>query len=228
MMTIWSAALLFANSPAMAEWEWFPKNNNKDGISILQFKSKSGLFDESPINKPKSSLEEFQEQLIRSAANKAKAEFNQGEAAYQQKDYVNAFQIFSKLANEYHEYSAYAQNYLGYMYLNSQGVAQDYNQAMTWFQKAANKGNPSAQNNLGWMYLNSKGVAQDYNQAMTWLQKAANQGNPNAQNSLGWMYFYGKGVPQDYHQSRFWYQKAANQGHTNSKTVLQQLDKMGK
>ena len=61
------------------------------------------------------------------------------------------------------------------MYANGQGVAQDYKQALAWFQKAANQGDAKAQNNLGFMYQNGFGVAQNYQQAKAWYQKVLAQ-----------------------------------------------------
>jgi uncharacterized protein len=48
-------------------------------------------------------------------------------------------------------------------------VAQDYNEAVKWYRKAAEQGNAPAQSNLGFMYENGHGVAQDFVQALMWL-----------------------------------------------------------
>ena len=61
------------------------------------------------------------------------------------------------------------------MYYYGQGVAQNYQQALAWYQKAANQGFADAQNNLGVMYANGKGVAKDYQQAKAWWQKVLAQ-----------------------------------------------------
>ena len=55
-----------------------------------------------------------------------------------------------------------AQNNLGVMYKDGQGVAQDYAEAVRWFKEAAEQGNVLAQSNLEWMYQSGSGVAQDY------------------------------------------------------------------
>jgi TPR repeat protein len=41
-----------------------------------------------------------------------------------------------------------AQSFLGLMYSEGLGVAQDYKQAVYWYQKAADQGYAEAQNNL--------------------------------------------------------------------------------
>jgi len=71
--------------------------------------------------------------------NDAKA--NAVMAAYIQGDYQSALREFRPLAEEE---NAVAQNNLGGMYYNGQGVAQDYVQAHMWFSLAAAQGNESA------------------------------------------------------------------------------------
>lgn len=61
------------------------------------------------------------------------------------------------------------------MYAKGQGVAQNYQQAASWYRKAAEQGDATAQRLLGFLYEEGQGVAQDYSQAMTWYRKAAEQ-----------------------------------------------------
>ena len=44
------------------------------------------------------------------------------------------------------------------MYVNGQGVQQDYVEAVKWFRRAADQGNAGAQLNLGFSIHNGKGV----------------------------------------------------------------------
>ena len=67
---------------------------------------------------------------------------------------------------------AIAQSNLGVMYANGEGVTQDYEKAVEWYQKAAQQGFANAQYNLGVMYEHSKGVTQDYEKAVEWYQKS--------------------------------------------------------
>ncbi len=90
---------------------------------------------------------------------------------------------------------------------------EDYAQAVTWYQKAANAGDAVAQNNLGSMYQNGLGVQKDLEKARALYAKAAAQGFPMAENSLGLMYDLGLGgLPQDRAVADAWYLKAADQG----------------
>ena len=56
------------------------------------------------------------------------------DAAYRRGDFANALRISRPLASL--EYAA-AQNNLGFMYANGQGVAQDYAEALKWYRLAA-------------------------------------------------------------------------------------------
>ena len=79
----------------------------------------------------------------------------------------------------------------------TEGVAQDYREAVAWYRKATDQGNVDAQFNLGVMYANGRGVAQNNKEAVVWYRKAAEQGYASAQNNLGWMYQTGQGVKRD-------------------------------
>jgi len=92
---------------------------------------------------------------------------------------------------------ANAQFVLAVMYLEGDGVAQDYQQARGWFEKAAMLGVSAAQRLLGFMYFEGKGVPQDYQKARAWFEKAAEQGNEEAQAALGRIYLLTHGVDQD-------------------------------
>jgi len=115
---------------------------------------------------------------------------------------------------------AEAQYFLGVMYANGRGVAQDDRQAVAWWLKAAEQGYAIAQYLMGAMYTEGRGVVKDDRQAVAWYRKAADQGYRDAQVALGNIYFTGRGVPQDHHQAMAWYRKAADQGDTVSQLVL--------
>jgi len=66
-----------------------------------------------------------------------------------------------------------AQNNIGVMYENGQGVWEDYAAAVEWYARAAEQGVPRAQNNLAIMYATGKGVAQDLFTAYIWFDIAA-------------------------------------------------------
>ena len=63
----------------------------------------------------------------------------------------------------------------------ARGVPQDYAQALSWYQKAAEQGHPGAQTNLGVLYYKGNGVKQDYVEADKWFSIASANGYEDAQ-----------------------------------------------
>lgn len=78
-----------------------------------------------------------------------------------------------------------AQNNLGVIYKEGQGISQDYAKAARWFMKAAVQDNTLSQLNLGWLYHAGKGVRQDADSARYWYTQAAEKGHPTAWLNLG-------------------------------------------
>lgn len=62
--------------------------------------------------------------------------------------------------------------------------ANDYAQAVNWFQKAAEQGEAEAQFRLGRCYEGGLGVAKDYNKAIFWYDKAVAQNHMLAKDIL--------------------------------------------
>jgi len=80
-----------------------------------------------------------------------------------------------------------AQNRVGWMFANGEGVPQDYKEAAKWFTKAAEQGYALAQLCLGICYAEGLGVEQNYKQAGYWGRKANEQGTVG-QDKLGSSY----------------------------------------
>ena len=66
------------------------------------------------------------------------------------------------------------------------GQPQSYDQAFSWYYKAAEHGNAGAMDNIGFNFQNGVGVAVDYAKAWSWLNRAAALGSAAAENQLGW------------------------------------------
>jgi len=116
-----------------------------------------------------------------------------------------------------------AQNNLGVMYKDGQGVLRDYAEAAKWFLRAAEQGNILAQSNLGWLYQAGKGVARDFTAARQWYLAAACRGHAAAQNNLGTLYRDGQGVAQNVDSARYWFEQAAAQGMALAQRNLEKL-----
>ena len=104
-------------------------------------------------------------------------DYRKGFKAWLAGDYATALKEFRPLADQG---DAVAQNKLGLMYENGEGVTQDYAEAVKWYRKAAEQGYPLAQDNLGVMYFNGNGVLQDTIAAHMWFNIAAANGDPDA------------------------------------------------
>ncbi|KAF9922884.1 hypothetical protein FBU30_006981 [Linnemannia zychae] len=115
--------------------------------------------------------------------------------------------------------------YLGVMYHKGQGVAQDYSQAMIWYQKSAELELAIAQRSIGAMYLKGQGTPKDYSLALKWFLKAAKQGDAEAEHSIGSLCENGRGVPKDHSEAMKWYQKAMDHNHKSAKFKLDRLKK---
>ena len=102
--------------------------------------------------------------------------------------------------------------------------AQQYEDAVSWYQKAAYQGHALAQNRLGYCYHMGHGVDKNPVEAVKWFKKAAEQGFVSAQYNLGECYRSGRGVAVDLAEAKKWYQKAADQGNENAKRRLASLE----
>lgn len=117
-----------------------------------------------------------------------------------------------------------AQNNLGVLYKDGQGVEQDYEEAARWFRLAAAEGSVLAQSNLAWLYQTGRGVKKDYAEARRLYLLAAENGHAAAQNNLGMMYLHGMGVAQDSDSAAHWFRLAAEQGLPLAKKNLKKLN----
>ena len=75
--------------------------------------------------------------MLAAACSENAGPYENGLAAYQRGDYATALKFWRPLAEQG---VAQAQNNLGLMYANGQGVPQDYAEAVKWFRLAAEQG----------------------------------------------------------------------------------------
>jgi S1-C subfamily serine protease len=120
---------------------------------------------------------------------------------------------------------ANAEYNLARCYQYSNGVTQDYAEAVKWYRKAAEQNVAQAQYSLGVCYNVGKGVVKDYSEAARWYRKAAEQNDADAQYGLGNFYANGYGVPRDYLQAYKWMNLASAQGQEYAKTDLPALER---
>ena len=118
-----------------------------------------------------------------------------------------------------------AQNELGAMYANGNGVPENDAEAVNWFRLAAEQGSETAQFVLGIMYDNGEGVPENDAEAVKWYRLAAEQGNAIAQSSLSVMYYQGEGVPENYLTAYVWTSVSAAQGNQVAKGNVESIKK---
>lgn len=81
-------------------------------------------------------------------------------------------------------------------------------EALQWYQRGAEKGDPQAQYNVGDAYFYGVAITQDFTQAAIWYRKAADQDITWAKNMMGILYEQGLGVPQDFAEAKKWFAQA--------------------
>jgi TPR repeat protein len=105
-----------------------------------------------------------------------------------------------------------AQFLLGYMYAEGQGVAQNYQEAINWYAKAAAQGHVESQVTLGTMYSEGQVVPRDRQQAIKWYSMTAQQGNADVQILLAMVYADGEGGRDDHVEAYKWFLLAESNG----------------
>ena len=100
---------------------------------------------------------------------------------------------------------------LGWKYSSGDGVKEDNELAIQYYEKSANLGYAPAQNNLGWFYRQGIATKKDAMKAMYWFRLAALQGNALALQNLAEMYQSAEGVPKDMYIARSFYALCATE-----------------
>ena len=145
--------------------------------------------------------------------------FDKGVAAYDAKDYAQAFALFSSIDNS----DLAAMRNVALMLRRGEGTAKDPKAAEEMYARAAKGGLATAAADLGEMLLYGEAGAPDAKAALPWLEGAAGAGHPIAQYELGTMFEAGDGVPKDVAQARKLYQAAADGGYDKAKDKLAHL-----
>lgn len=109
-----------------------------------------------------------------------------------------------------------AQTKLGWIYQNGQGITQNYQEAIRWYQLAAQQGDPIAQNNLGVLYH----TLSQYVEALKWISLSANNGNSTAQYNLFIIYNGGLGVAKNYQVAEEWFQLALKKENAAAQNIV--------
>lgn len=121
-------------------------------------------------------------------------------------NYRQAFELFSKAAEQEYPYGMYRVGY----YL-SEGILEDARpeEGAAWYIKAAEAGDADAMYAIGRCYKNGYGVEEDLDKALEWFHKGAEQEHASCITELGLAYEYGYGVEENPHKAIEFMNKAA-------------------
>lgn len=119
------------------------------------------------------------------------------------------------------------QNQLGYEYEYGKQVTKNYQQALYWYEQAANQNLRVSQYNVGLIYDYGRGVDQDFIKARFWYEKAAKNGYARAYTYLGYLYENSQGVEQDYQKALSLFEKSAELGYGYAWTRVARLYEKG-
>ena len=162
--------------------------------------------------------------LLTGLSSLSVAEVDRGVDAYEQGKHSVALRYWMPLARNG---NALAENNLGVMYQRGLGVAQDFQKARSWFEKAANQDLAEAKVNLGLLYFDGSGVAQDYEKAFSFFSAAARAQIPEALHMLGLQMYSGLGVPVDFREAFQHFKDSAVLGYPESQYMLAYMYQAG-
>lgn len=101
--------------------------------------------------------------------------------------------------------------------------AETYGDAMRWYARAAEAGDPQAQFYLGYIHDRALRGANSVSDALAWYRLAAAQGDARAQFRLGFLFDADPRLPRDPARAQRWYEAAAGQGHAEARFNLARL-----
>ena len=110
-----------------------------------------------------------------------------------------------------------AYSVLGYMTEHGQGLPADPEQAMAYYQKAANAGFVPGQYNLAHMYASYR---HDPKTAAALIQQLADKKDASAEYLLGLLYGTGHGEPRDRAKGAEWQKAAIADGFTPTRKII--------
>jgi len=145
------------------------------------------------------------------------ASYEDGQVAYDTKDYHQAVEIWEGLAEQGDIQSQLKMAELyskGFFVKRKQLIKKNQTTSFKLYNQAADQGSSEALLQLGLIYMIGQGeIKRDAEKARELYLKAANQGYAAAQYYYGVSYFRGEGVPTDYVQAHAWMHVAAVKGY---------------
>ena len=120
-------------------------------------------------------------------AGTAGADYKECRQAYRDKQWDQAFEACHaealKADNGEGDKRAFLR--VAHLYMRGRGTGRDYNEAMRWFRKAADRGSGRAMSQIGYLYKKGWGVTRDEEAALRWYKKSAETGDYLGQYNYG-------------------------------------------
>eukprot|EP00358_Blepharisma_japonicum_P004749 CAMPEP_0202941016 /NCGR_PEP_ID=MMETSP1395-20130829/1121_1 /ASSEMBLY_ACC=CAM_ASM_000871 /TAXON_ID=5961 /ORGANISM="Blepharisma japonicum, Strain Stock R1072" /LENGTH=565 /DNA_ID=CAMNT_0049635847 /DNA_START=218 /DNA_END=1913 /DNA_ORIENTATION=+ len=133
------------------------------------------------------------------------------------KDTERALMLANKKYDESSNYQGYASLGNHFLYGNPQiGIERNIDQAIHYYEKAAEQNNVQALENLGMVYSQGNKVKKDTQKAIEYLEKAISLGSSQALHTLGMMHLTGNGVEKDIQKALEYFESAAKLGNLDS------------
>ena len=187
------------------EAEFWLKKAIKDGYWRAAYKYDDDEYEDDDDAQKQSQIIDYLETVYRMHGDHA------GEAADRigmiyngQNNYVKQVEWYKKSAEEGCDWGMYN---LADCYLDGEGVQEDQEQAIAWYQKAYELHGDAAgdaANEIGMIYNGQK----NYVKEVEWFKKSAEEGYDWGMYNLADCYRDGEGVREDQEQAIAWYQKA--------------------
>ncbi|MCG7931526.1 MAG: sel1 repeat family protein [Candidatus Thiodiazotropha lotti] len=147
----------------------------------------------------------------------SQADYQIGLEAYQREDLITAIESLRSAADSGH---AKAQCLLGYVF----DIAEENEQALHYYQLAADQGEAEGAYGLGSLYATGQGVAQDHEQAVRLYQQAAEAGHLMAIDVLVTAYLDGGlSLTKDRQKAILLLERSAELGHSSSLQRLKSI-----
>ena len=150
--------------------------------------------------------------------------YMKGENGYEknEEEAVKNYKLVAENENS-EDLGGYSCYFLGYIIANNE-AEEDDTEAVSWYEKAIEKGNSNAMNDLAFMYQHGQGVSQDYENAMKLYNQAADAGNTPAMCNIGYNYEYGEcGQKADLEKALEWYEMADENNHVGAGEFVQRV-----
>ena len=110
----------------------------------------------------------------------------------------------------------------GYRAYYGKGEPINFERALSFYRRAAEKNDPEAMYIYGGMLYQGQGTNEDKRGGFKWLMQAAEAGKstPESEAVIGSMYLRGETVPQNFLEAKKWLDKGAVQGNMSAQTDL--------